>query len=184
MSSDLGSIGIHTACITSHLKSLAGNTLGYKLARMHSKPTEKRTYTTHVSASSSREQCRCCQRIDPFFPLVTRFLRRVDILELLPDDLVDRVSDPSDLDLNAAGPVGQECRTMRSIHMEHVWITGDGGSQVGISRCFPLILEVCVIDALEAHVHHTTSDLAKPNQQGKQTPNCEDLPHQTQLPGR
>lgn len=44
---------------------------------------------------------------------------------------------------------------MGTVKMEHVWVTGDGCSEVCVCCCSPFVLKVGVVDALETHVGHT-----------------------------
>lgn len=71
--------------------------------------------TTHVGALGGGEEGHVTQFVDPVFPLPTRLLGRVDVLEALPVGELDGVADPARLDLDAAGPVAQECGTVRAV---------------------------------------------------------------------
>ncbi len=55
---------------------------------------------------------------------------------------------------------------MRTVEVEHVWVAGDGRSQVGVCAGFPLIFEGCAVDALQAHGCDATSNDVESSSQG------------------
>ena len=46
---------------------------------------------------------------------------------------------------------------MRTVKMKHVGITADGGSEICVGGCLPLVFEVGAVDAFQAHRSHPAS---------------------------
>lgn len=131
----------------------------------------------HVCAAGGREQGGVAELIDALLPCLGRILRRIDVLETLLVDELDRVLDPATLDLNRRWTVGEERWTVRAVQVEpamvlvfsagvitvhlkcsQVGVAGDGGTKVGVCAILPLVLQVCAVHALETHVAHAASD--------------------------
>lgn len=55
---------------------------------------------------------------------------------------------------------------MRSVQVEHVWISADGRTQIRIRTRLPLIREGCAVDTLQSHIGHATCGDVKAGSKG------------------
>lgn len=62
---------------------------------------------THVRRYCSRQQGRLCQLIDPVFPFCRRFGSGIDVLQTLAVDKIDGIANPTALNFDTAGSIGQ-----------------------------------------------------------------------------
>ena len=137
---------------------LSRNKLNGGLASSHFEGLARQT-AAHIGADSSREKGWRSKIVDPLLPLIAGLLCWVNVLDVITVHLVDRVLDPSSLDLDTAGTVGKQGWTVWAVQVEHVGVAGDGCAQVCVCGCFPFVLEIGAVDALQAHVCHAAGDL-------------------------
>lgn len=157
LATDLGVVGTDATSIAGHLDLLA------------------RHGTTHVRASRGREQGGITELNDPLLPGLGRIFGGVDIFETLAIRKLDSILDPATLDLDGRRTVRKQSRSVWAVQVEsmmgqctakdifrsawhlQVRISRDGGAQVRVGTILPFVLQVCSVDALQAHVGHAAS---------------------------
>ena len=113
-----------------------------------------RNGATHVSRPGSGEETPIVQIKDVLLPALDSLGLRVDVLEVLRIDLVDAVGNPAALYLNRRRPVAEQSGAMRTVDVEHVRVTADGGAKIGLGTVHPFLIELGVVDALETELGH------------------------------
>ena len=112
----------------------------------------------HVRALHRGEERCVAQGVNFLLPLPLCLIRWVDVLDVVAFAVSDDIRDPSALHLDGSRTIGEQSRTLRSIEMEHVGISGDGGAQVGVGRFFPLVVERFPVDVAKTHSGHAAGD--------------------------
>lgn len=76
-----------------------------------------RNIAPHVGARDSREKGHVAKRIDVSLPCLLCIFLSINVLDTLPANLLDCISDPANLDLHSRGSIAQQSWTLGTIYL-------------------------------------------------------------------